>query len=76
MPMAQNIREMETTYALPMSIVRTIIDDWYWISKTGLKITLVCYHLNISKMTITGSVGHVSDLSPFLFGMLLKRNNP
>ena len=44
-------------------------------SKTGLKITLVYYHLTISKMAMTVSVGHVSDLPLFPFNMLLKRNH-
>ena len=72
--MAQDIRGMQNTCALSMNVVRTIIKGWYRISKTNLKITLVCQHLAISKMIMTGSVGHVSDL-PFPFNMLLKKES-
>ena len=60
--MVQYIRGMESTCALSMNMVRIIIKDCYRISKTGLKVTLVCYHLTISRMTVTGSIGHVPDL--------------
>ena len=74
--MAQDISGIETTCALSMNMVRAIIKDWCRISKTGLKITLVCYHLTKSKMTMTESVGDVSDLNPFPFNMLLKKESP
>ena len=33
----------------------------YQTLKVGLKIMLVCYHLTISKMAVTRSVGHILD---------------
>ena len=74
--MGQDIRGIETTSALSMNMVRTIVKDWYQISKTGLKVMLACYHLTINKMTMAGSVGHISDFPPFPFNMLLKVSHP
>ena len=55
-------------------MVRTIIKDRYHTPKAVLKIMLVCYHLAISKMTMTGSVSHVSDL-PISFLHVVKRES-
>ena len=43
--------------------------------KADLKIMSVYYQLTKSKMTMAGSIGHVSDL-PFLVYILLKKNHP
>ena len=53
---------METTCASSINMVGTIMKGQYQTPKTGCKILLVCYHLAISKMTMTGSVCHVLDL--------------
>ena len=60
-PIAQDIRELKTTCVLSINMVGTVIKDWYQASKAGVKIKLVCYHLTINKLTMTWSVGHVSD---------------
>ena len=60
-PMAQVVIRIETTCASSINLVWTVIKDWCQTSKTVLKTMLVCYHLTISKVTMTGSVGHVSD---------------
>ena len=53
-------------------MVKTIVKDCYQTLKAVLKIMLACYHLTISKMTMTGSVGHVSD-QPIFFLYVVKK---
>ena len=61
--MAQDIRGMEATCASSVSMVGTIIKNRYQTPKADIKLTLVCYHLTISKITQRGLLDHFADLS-------------
>ena len=56
-------------------MVRTFVKDCNQTLKAGpIIIILVCYHLTISKMKVTGLVGHVSDLPISFLYVVLKKS--